>query len=61
MADEIKEIFPQWETSHLLKDPYGADAETIRSVDYGSMVPALVWICQRLNTRIKELEDRLGA
>jgi hypothetical protein len=61
MADEIKEIFPQWESSHLLKDPYGADAETIRSVDYGSMVPALIWICQRLNTRIVELEARLGA
>jgi hypothetical protein len=61
MADEIKEIFPQWESSHLLKDPDGADKDTIRSVDYGSMVPALVWICQRLNARIKELEDRLGA
>ena len=61
MADEIREIFPQWETSHLLKDPDGADRDTIRSVDYGSMVPALVWVCQRLNTRIKELEDRLGA
>ena len=61
MADEIKEIFPQWESSHSLRDPDGADKDRIRSVDYGSMVPALIWICQRLNTRIKELEDRLGA
>jgi hypothetical protein len=60
MADEIKEIFPQWETSHLLKDPDGADKDVIRSVDYGSMVPALIWICQRLNKRIVELEARLG-
>jgi hypothetical protein len=61
MADEIKEIFPQWESSHLLKDPNGADKDVIRSVDYTSMVPALIWICQRLNKRIVELEARLSA
>lgn len=60
MADEIKEIFPQWETSYMLRDPDGADANTIRGVDYQSMIPALVWICQRFNARIKELEDRLS-
>jgi hypothetical protein len=60
MADEVKEIFPQWETSYMLRDPDGADANTIRGVDYQSMIPALVWICQRFNARINELEARLG-
>lgn len=60
MADELKEIFPQWETSINLKDPDGADSDVLRAVNYEAMIPALVWICQRLNTRIKELEDRLG-
>lgn len=61
MADELKEIFPHWESSYMLKDPNGADADRIRTVDYLSMVPALIWICQRLNTRIVELEARLAA
>lgn len=60
MADEIKEIFPQWESSRSLKDPDGADADKIRTVDYQSMIPGLIWLMQRLNTRIKELEARLG-
>lgn len=60
MADELKEIFPHWESSYMLKDPNGADADRIRTVDYLSMVPALIWICQRLNARITELEARLG-
>jgi hypothetical protein len=60
MADELKEIFPQWETSINLKDPDGADSDVLRAVNYEAMIPALIWICQRLNTRIKELEDRLG-
>lgn len=61
MADELKEIFPHWESSYMLKDPNGADFDRIRTVDYLSMVPALIWICQRLNARIEELEARLGA
>jgi hypothetical protein len=60
MADEIKEIFPQWETSYMLRDPDGADSSVLRAVNYEAMVPALLWICQRFNARIKELEARLG-
>ena len=59
MADEIKEVFPQWETSRTLRDPDGADAHVIRGVDYQSMIPALIWIVQRFDARIKELEARL--
>ena len=60
MADEIKEIFPQWETSYMLRDPDGADSSVLRAVNYEAMIPGLIWICQRLNARIKELEDRLS-
>ncbi len=60
MADEVKEIFPQWETSYMLRDPDGADANVIRGVDYQSMIPALIWIVQRFDVRIKELEARLA-
>jgi hypothetical protein len=60
IADEFKEIFPQWETSSTLRDPDGADADFLRAVNYEAMIPALLWICQRFNARINELEARLG-
>jgi hypothetical protein len=61
MADELQEIFPQWETSISLRDPDGADSSVLRAVNYEAMIPALIWICQRFNRRITELEARLGA
>lgn len=61
MADEFKEIFPQFESSSLLLDPDGADAEKIRAVDYTFMIPGLLLIAQKFNARIKELEARIGA
>jgi hypothetical protein len=60
MADELREVFPQWESSINLRDPDGADSNVLRAVNYDAMVPALLWICQRFNARIKELEDRLS-
>jgi hypothetical protein len=60
MADEFREIFPQWETSINLRDPNGADSDMLRAVNYEAMIPGLIWIVQKLNARIKELEDRLG-
>ena len=60
MADELREIFPQWETSISLRDPDGADSHVLRAVNYEAMIPALLWICQRFNTRINELEARLS-
>ena len=60
MADEFKELFPQWESSYMLKDPNGADANMIRAVDYQAMIPGLIWIVQKFNRRIAELEARLG-
>jgi hypothetical protein len=61
MADEFKELFPQWESSYMLKDPNGTDANMIRAVDYQAMIPGLIWIAQKFNRRIKELETRLAA
>lgn len=61
IADEIKDIFPQFETSRAFRDPDGADAHVIRQVSYLNFVPLLIKISQDFNTRIKELEDRLGA
>jgi hypothetical protein len=60
IADELREIFPQWETSISLRDPDGADSSVLRAVNYEAMIPALIWICQRFNTRINELEARLS-
>jgi hypothetical protein len=60
MADELREVFPQWESSINLRDPDGADSNVLRAVNYDAMVPALLWICQRFNARINELEARLG-
>ena len=60
IADEFKQVFPQFESSNLLADPDGADADKIRSVDYTEMIPTLIWICQKFNARINELETRLG-
>ena len=60
IADELREIFPQWETSISLRDPDGADSNVLRAVNYEVMIPGLIWICQRLNARIKQLEDRLS-
>jgi hypothetical protein len=61
IADEIKDIFPQFETSRAFRDPDGADADVIRQVSYLDFVPLLIKVSQDFNTRIKELEDRLGA
>jgi hypothetical protein len=61
IADELRDIFPQYESSLLLRDPDGADADKIRSVDMSFLGPVLVLIVQQFNARIKELEDRLGA
>ena len=61
MADEFKELFPQLETSHKLKDPDGADADQLRSVNYEGLVPALVLTVQKLNEKIEALEERLAA
>jgi hypothetical protein len=60
IADEFKKIFPQFESSNLLADPDGADADKIRSVDYTFMIPSLLLIAQKFDKRIKELEARLG-
>jgi hypothetical protein len=60
IADEFKEIFPQFESSILLADPNGADADKIRSVDLSFMGPTLVLIAQRFDARLKEIETRLG-
>jgi hypothetical protein len=60
MADEFKEIFPQFESSSLLLDPDGADADKIRSVDYSFMIPGLLLIAQKFDSRLKEIEARLG-
>lgn len=61
IADEIKDIFPQFETSRAFRDPDGADANVIRQVSYLDFVPLLIKVSQDFNTRIKELEDRLGS
>jgi hypothetical protein len=61
IADELKEIFPQFESSILLRDPDGADADKIRSVNLSFLGPVLVLIAQQFNARISELEARLGA
>lgn len=61
IADEFKELFPQLETSHKLKDPDGADADQLRSVNYAGLVPALVLTVQKLNEKIEALEERLAA
>jgi len=61
IADEFKELFPQLETSHKLKDPDGADADQLRSVNYAGLVPALVLTVQKLNEKIVALEQRLAA
>jgi hypothetical protein len=60
IADEFKELFPQFESSSLLADPDGADADKIRSVDLSFMTPTLVLIAQKFDTRLKEIEARLG-
>lgn len=60
MADEFKEVFPQWESSSLFRDPDGADADKIRSVNYSALIPPLVLTVQKLNERIKVLEQQLG-
>jgi hypothetical protein len=60
IADEFKEVFPQFESSILLADPNGADAEKIRSVDLSFMAPTLVLIAQKFDARLKEIEARLG-
>jgi hypothetical protein len=60
IADEFKEIFPQFESSSLLADPDGADADKIRSVDLSFMTPTLVLIAQKFDARLKEIEARLG-
>ena len=60
IADEFKEIFPQFESSILLADPNGADAEKIRSVDLSFMTPTLVLIAQKFDARLNEIEARLG-
>lgn len=61
IADEFKELFPQLETSHKLKDPDGKDADQLRSVSYQGLVPALVLTVQKLNEKIESLESRLAA
>jgi hypothetical protein len=60
IADEFKEVFPQFESSILLADPNGADADKIRSVDLSFMGPTLVLIAQKFDARLKEIEARLG-
>lgn len=61
MADEFKELFPQLETSHKLKDPNGEDEDKLRSVRYEGLIPALVLTVQKLNEKIESLEARLAA
>jgi len=61
IADEFKELFPQLETSHKLKDPDGKDADQLRAVNYEGLVPALVLTVQKLNEKIESLEARLAA
>jgi hypothetical protein len=60
IADEFKELFPQLETSHKLKDPDGKDADQLRAVNYEGLVPALVLTVQKLNEKIEALEARLA-
>lgn len=61
IADEFKELFPQLETSHKLKDPDGKDADQLRAVNYEGLVPALILTVQKLNEKIESLESRLAA
>jgi hypothetical protein len=61
IADEFKELFPQLETSHKLKDPDGQDANQLRYINYEGLVPALVLTVQKLNEKIEALETRLAA
>ena len=60
IADEFKQIFPQWESSSLLADPDGADAEKVRAVDYTGIIPGLVLIVQKFDKEIKELKNRIA-
>lgn len=60
IADEIKEIFPQFESTSKMVDPNGEGENVIRSVNYLEFVPLLIKICQDFSTRINELEARLG-
>lgn len=60
IADEFRQVFPQYESSSLLADPDGADADKIRSVDYTFMAPALLLIAQKFDVRLRKIEARLG-
>ena len=60
IADEFKQVFPQFESSNLLADPDGADIDKIRAVDYTFMIPSLLLIAQKFDARLKEIEARLG-
>ena len=60
IADEFKEIFPQFESSRLYRDPDGADSGLFRQVSYTKLIPVLILTCQKFDKRIKELEARLG-
>jgi hypothetical protein len=60
IADEIKDVFPQFETSHMLLDPDGEDADKTRSVNYVGLVPIIVLALKKFDARLAEIEARLG-
>ena len=60
IADEIKDVFPQFETSHMLLDPDGEDADKARSVNYVGLVPIIVLALKKFDARLAEIEARLG-
>ena len=60
IADEYKQVFPQWESSILLADPDGDDAHKVRSVNYTGLIPGLVLIAQTFKKEIDELKQRIA-